>query len=162
MIAMLHRRSFWLLLVILFAVVMALAGYADYVFTGQRPNPAFYLVIPPVAILAEAVCIAGPTRLLRLRLHFPTVLAIVVVVNVLMEVLEIVEKAIYYNVWEYPGLLYIIANLVLSTGLVAAALVKLCAVSPRRAVLLALVGFFGSLVAAGLASSLTGISTPGS
>jgi hypothetical protein len=152
----------WAWLIGLFAGIMLLAVLADWWLSGLPPNPWFYLLVPPISIVADGLGSWGASRLFRDKVTFWRVLGIVLGVNALLQGLEIVEKVTYYFLWHYPGLLYLGANLVFTLALGTYAFRRWGGQRWRASVTMAVAGLMVSLLVGALFAALTGLSTPGS
>ncbi len=157
-----HSTTLWLVLALLFIVVMALTMYKDWWLTGEEPNVLFYVFVPPVSMLGGVLGVFGVARMTKQTLTFLETLAIIVSVNIVMQCNEIVLKAVYHRVWEYPGIIYVLIVIPLGAILTAFGLARWGRVKWWIALALSVVEVVGELVAAGLLTSLTGLSTPGS
>lgn len=102
--------AFWIVLLSLFVVALALTAWKDWWLTGEQPNVLFYLLVPAISMLCGVLCMLGVARLIRQLPTFLELLAIIVGVNTLMQAVEIVLKLVYYLVWKYPGWLKAIPN----------------------------------------------------
>lgn len=153
---------FWVGLLSVFVIVIGLTMWKDWWLTGEAPNLWFYLVVPAVSMLGGVLCMLWLVKLRDLALPFLDLLALMIGVNLVMQILEILLKMIYYFVWEYPGWLYV--AIVFPTGLLLGTygLVRWGRVKPGMAAALMAVGLLGELVIAGVATSFTGLGTPGS
>lgn len=155
-------RRFWIWLLSLFGIVLLLTIWKDWWLTGEEPNALFYLFVPPISILCGVVCVWGMAKLSKLSLDFLDILAIIVGVNVFMQLGEIILKLIYYLWWEYPGILYMVIVLPLGFLLGVYGLVRWGNVTGWKAAILIVAEIIGELAAAGILSGLLGMTTPGS
>jgi hypothetical protein len=152
----------WAALVALFVIVIGLTMYSDWQLTGTPPNLQFYFFIPVLDILGTAAVTFGIARLLKHPLAFSHTLAVITGASILMQFAEIIEKGIYYYLWQYPGMLYFVFNFLLWLGLVVYGFVRWAGLRWQTALTLAFFGFLGGLLVVGVVASLTGLGTPGS
>jgi hypothetical protein len=89
-------------------------------------------------------------------------LAVITGTSVIMQFAEIVEKSVYYYVWQYPGMLYLIFNFLLWLALVVYGFVRWAGLRWQTALTLAFFGFLGGLLVVGIVINILGIATPGS
>lgn len=163
-----HRSSpttpwfLWVTLVGLFVIVIALTMYSDWQLTGDTPSLRFYAFIPVLDILGTAVVTFGIARFLNHPLAFSHTLAVITGASIIMQFTEIIEKGIYYYLWQYPGMLYFVFNFLLWLTLVVYGFVRWAGLRWQTALTLAFFGFLGGLLVVGVVTSLTGLSTPGS
>lgn len=153
---------FWISLGSLFIVIMILTMWKDQWLTGNAPNVLFYAIVPLISVLAGSLGMFGFAKLIKVAIAFAEILAIIVCVNLIMQVVEIVLKLAYYLLWEYPGLLYL--GIVIPMGFLLGAygLVRWGRVKWWKATILMMIELVSELVAATILTSLPGLSTPGS
>ena len=157
-----RSRTFWITLGAALIVVMGLTLAKDWWLTGDKPNVLFYLFVPPVDILGAAAVIALTGNLFGQELAFLDVLALNMGISILMQLVEIVAKLIYYRVHPYSGLLYLAFTFALYPFLLGYALMRWGKLRPWIAFALAVAGLIGSWLVVVLFTSITGLSTPGS
>lgn len=136
--------------------------WKDWWLTGDQPNVLFYLVVPPLSMLGGVLGMFWVVKVTKLTLSFLELLAIIIVVNLVMQALEIPLKLIYYRIWEYPGWLYMAIVIPAGFLLGVYALVRWGRVKWGMAAGLMAVALVAELFAAGLVSSVFDLSTPGS
>lgn len=153
--------SFWLLLSFLSILILVITILKDLWLTGMEPNIIFYFVVPPLSTFGGTVCAYGLGRLVKQAIHFAEILAVVWVVNLIMQVGENVLKLIYYRVWEYPGILYLLFVLPLGILLVAFGFSRWVGIKWWWALLMTVAELVGEIVIAAFLTGL-GIHTPGS
>ena len=152
----------WITLVALFVIVIVLTMYSDSQLTGDIPNLRFYVTIPVLDILGTAVVTFVIARFLNHPIAFPHTLAVITGAGIIMQFAEIIEKGIYYYLWQYPVMLYFVFNFLLWLILVVYGFVRWAGLRWQTALTLAFFGFLGGLLVVGVATSLTGLGTPGS
>lgn len=155
-------RRFWILLLFLFITVLVLTMWKDWWLTGDEPNVLFYIFVPPISVLCGVLCVYGVARIIKLSLDFLDILAIIIGLNVFMQLVEIILKLIYYLWWEYPGMLYMVIVLPLGLLLGIFGLMRWGNVTGWKAAFLMVAELIGELVAAGILSGVLGVTTPGS
>jgi hypothetical protein len=79
-----------------------------------------------------------------------------------MQGFEIILKFIYHRLWEYPGWLYMAIVFPVGFLMGVYGLVRWGRIKWRAAAVLMAVGLAGELLAAGLISSIFGLTTSGS
>ena len=154
--------GFWIVLVFLFTIVIGLTMWKDWWLTGEEPNILFYLIVPAGSMLGGVLCMFWVVKVRSLSITFLELLAVVIGVNLVMQGMEIVLKLIYHLVWEYPGWLYIAIVFPIGFLLGMYGLVHWGGIKWRVAAVLMAVGLAGELLTAGLISSISGLTTPGS
>ena len=152
----------WAVLFVMLIIAMGLTMYSDQQLTGEPPNPQFYIIVPVLDILGTAVVTFGIARLLKHPLAFSHTLAVITGVSVIMQFAEIVEKGVYYYLWQYPGTLYFVFNFLLWLALVVYGFVRWAGLRWQTALTLAFFGFLGGLLVVGVVINILGIATPGS
>lgn len=160
--AIMALKYFWPAAISSLALVMILTAVKDLWLTGDEPNLLFYVTVPIADILGTTVFIFLASRLAKYPVAFIQILALIVIVSVAMQVLEIIEKVVWHKVWEYPGFLYILATFGLYFALTSSGLNQLFRIRWLSAVLFSILGMIGGLIAGGILLFLTGIETPGS
>jgi hypothetical protein len=119
-----QSRKFWIVMLLLFAVVMVSTMLKDWWLTAEEPNILFYIFVPTLAILGGVLSMYGMARFCEQTITFLAILAISIGANTVMQVVEIVMKITYYHVWEYPGILYLVLVIPLGFVLMAYGLVR--------------------------------------
>ena len=157
-----RSRTFWIILGAALIVVMGLSLAKDWWLTGDKPDVLFYLLVPPVDILGAAAVITLTASLFGQKLAFRDVLALNMGASIVMQLVEIVAKVIYYQVQVYPGLLYLAFTFALYPFLLGYGLMRWGKLQPWIAFALAVAGLIGSWLVVVLFTSLTGLSAPGS
>lgn len=160
-----HLRSskiIWLMLTALLVIALVLTMISDWRLTGQKPNLLFYAIIPVMDILGTAAITFGIARFLKHPLDFPPTLAVIAGASIVLQFAEIIEKSIYYYLWQYPAMLYFVFNFILWLSLVVYSFVRWGKMRWQTALTLAFIGFLGGLLVIGIISNLIGLSTPGS
>jgi hypothetical protein len=152
----------WATLVALLIVAIGLTIYSDQQLTGDTPNLQFYILVPALDILGTAVVTFGIARLLRQPLAFSHTLVVITGASIIMQFAEIIEKGVYYYVWQYPGMLYFVFNFLLWLALVVYGFVRWAGLRWQTALTLAFFGFLGGLLVVGIVINFLGIATPGS
>jgi hypothetical protein len=152
----------WLMLTALFVISLVLTMISDWRLTGQKPNILFYAVIPLLDILGTAAITFGIARFLKHPLDFLPTLAVIAGASIVLQFTEIIEKSIYYYLWQYPTMLYFVFNFILWLSLVVYGFVRWAKLRWQTALTLAFIGFLGGLLVIGIISSLSGLITPGS
>ena len=157
-----NTRNFWLLLCSIYFLVMIVTVIKDEWLTSQQPNLIFYLIVPTLTIFSGVLGMFVLSRLFRQNIPFLDLLAVSLIVNTIMQIVEILLKLIYYLVWEYPGILYIL--LVIPGGflLMIAALKRWTKRSLWQVLLLTIVDFLIGLAAGVFLTEVIEITTPGS
>lgn len=143
-------------------MIMGLTMLKDWWLTGDEPNIWFYIFVPMVDTIGSAAIMFIFARFFRQTPKFLELLAITMGVAILMQILEIITKLIYYKVWEYPGWLYFVFVIPAWFVLTALALVRFTNMKWGTALVVSILGFIGSLVIGGTFTELTGLETPGS
>ena len=154
--------GFWIVLLSLFTIVIGLTMWKDWWLTGEEPNILFYLIVPAGSMLGGVLCMFWVVKVRSLSITFLELLAVVIGVNLVMQGMEIVLKLIYHLVWEYPGWLYIAIVFPIGFLLGVYGLVRWGGIKWGAAAVLMAVGLAGELLTAGLISSISGLTTPGS
>jgi hypothetical protein len=154
--------GFWIVLLSLFTIVIGLTMWKDWSLTGEEPNILFYLIVPAGSMLGGVLCMFWVVKVRNLSITFLELLAVVIGVNLVMQGMEIVLKLIYHLVWEYPGWLYIAIVFPIGFLLGVYGLVRWGGIKWGAAAVLMAVGLAGELLTAGLISSISGLTTPGS
>ncbi len=129
---------------------------------GEEPNILFYLIVPAGSMLGGVLCMFWVVKVAQSSLTFLELLAVMIGVNLVMQGMEIVLKLINYLVWEYPGWLYVAIVFPVGFLLGVYGLVRWGRIKWGAAGVLMGVGLAGELLAAGLLSSITGLTTTGS
>jgi len=153
-----HSVRLWVSLGLVLIVMMGATMYKNSWLTGDAPNIWFYVFMPPTDILGSALAMYLAAKVFRQTPKFLELLAITMGVAICMQVVEILTKLVYYKVWEYPGFLYFLLVFPLWFFLTSYALVRFTGLRWK----MALLGFIGSLLFAGLFQSITGLETSGS
>ena len=146
----------------LFAAAMLLTVWKDWWLTGEEPVALFYLIVPAVSMLGGVLSMYAAVKLGKLPITFLELLAVVICVNIAMQVVEIILKLIYYLAWEYPGWLYLVIVIPAGIAIGVFALARWCGVRWKAAVILMLVELIGEMAAGMILTNITGLSTPGS
>lgn len=157
-----HSKGLWGLLIILLSLVMIATMYKDWWLTGEQPSLLFYLLVPIMDILSTSLVMFLTARVFKESIPFPVVLVISLGAVIVLQILENVEKLIWYRIWQYPGILYLVFNLGLYSVVVTYSLKRWTGIRWWLAVVMAFIGLLGSLIMSGIFLSLTGINTPGS
>ena len=152
----------WVTLALALVIVMIATMYKDWWLTGVAPNVWFYVFMPPVDILGSTLVMYIAVRILRQPVKFLELLAITLSMAIVMQLVEIITKLVYYKVWEYPGILYLLLVFPLWFLLTTYALVRFTGMKWTKALLVAIAGLVGSLLTAGTFQAVTGPDTPGS
>jgi hypothetical protein len=160
--AILASRYFWPAAISSLVLVMVLTAVKDWWLTGDNPNLFFYLTVPIADILGTTIFIFIASRFAKYSVTFIQVLALIVIVSVAMQVLEIIEKVVWHKIWEYPGFLYILATFGLYFALTSSGLNRFFRIKWLSAILISILGLIGGLIAGGILLFLTGTETPGS
>ena len=155
-------QAFWLVLLLLLVVILGITMWKDWWLTGQEPNPLFYLLVPPISMLAGSVITCGVVRLSKQPVGFLEIVAVAVAVNIVMQFAEIVLKLVYYWLWEYPGLLYLAIAIPLGLVLMFCGFAFWTRAWWSLAAVMTAIYFVGELIAGILLSGIPGLSTPGS
>ena len=157
-----HSRKFWLILISLFCAVMLATLLKDYWLTSQKPNLFFYLIVPALTILSGVIGMLITSRVFQRGVPFLDLLAISLIVNTIMQLVEIILKFVYYLLWEYSGFLYIL--LVIPGGflLMTVALKRWTRRSLWMVLLLTVIDFICGLAVGIFLTEVIGITTPGS
>lgn len=153
---------FWAVLLFLFVIVIGLTMWKDWWLTGEEPNMLFYLIVPAGSMLGGVLCMFWVVKVRSLSHTFLELLAVMIGVNLVMQGFEIILKVIYYRLWEYPGWLYIAIVFPLGFLLGVYGLVRWGKIKWVAAGVLMAVGLAGELLAAGLISSISGLTPTGS
>lgn len=157
-----HSRALWVLLIGSLVVVMAATMVKDLWLTGAEPNILFYILVPPVDILGTTLAMFLTAKAFKQMITFLEVLAFALCVTVVMQLMEIVSKLVWYKVWQYPGMAYIALTFGLFFTFMVYGLSRWTAVKWWVALSMAFVGLLSSLFVGGIFLSLTGLETPGS
>lgn len=152
----------WATLLVLFVIVIGLTLYSDWQLSGDTPNLQFYIFIPALNILGTTVVTFSIALFLKHPIAFSHTLAVITGTSVIMQFAEIIEKNIYYYVWQYPGLLYFLFNFLLWLVLVVYGFVRWAGLRWQSALTLAFFGFLGGLLVIGIVTNLLGLGTSGS
>jgi hypothetical protein len=104
----------------------------------------------------------GIAKISKQTITLLTMLAISLIANTLMQVVENVTKIIYYRIWEYPGLLYILLVIPLGFLLMVYGLIRWGKIKGWMAVVLTIFDFIGSMIVGVILTDVIGITTPGS
>jgi hypothetical protein len=154
--------KFWVTLLALFSVVIVLTMLKDWWLTTEEPNILFYLIVPISSVFGGVLSMCSVARFYKLTITFTIMLAISMVTNTIMQVVENVSKIIYYFIWEYPGYLYILFVIPSGFLLMVYGLVRWGKVTRWMAVILAVFDIVGSIATAILLTDVIGLTTPGS
>ena len=154
--------KFWGTLLSLFALVMILTMWKDWWLTAEKPNALFYVFVPILSTLGGVLSMYGVGKISNQAITFLTMLAISVSANTLMQVVENILKITYYQIWKYPGFLYIIIVIPLDFLLMVYGLVRWGKLKSWMAVILTIFDFVGSIVTVMLLTDVVGLTTPGS
>jgi hypothetical protein len=154
--------KFWGTLFFLFVLVMILTMWKDWWLTAEKPNALFYIFVPILSILGGVLSMYGVVKISKQAITILTMLAISVGTNTLMQVVENILKITYYQVWKYPGFLYIIIVIPLGFLLMVYGLVRWGKLKSWMAVILTIFDFVGSIVTGILLTDVIGLTTPGS
>ncbi len=157
-----HAASLWVILIFGLAAITGLSMFKDWWLTGVEPNVWFYVFVPLIDTMGSAFVMFLFARLFRQTPKFSEFLAITIGVAIVMQMVEIITKLVYYKVWEYPGWMYFVFVFSLWFILTASVLVKYTQIKWRFSLLLTVLGFIGSLVIGVTYTELTGLETPGS
>ncbi len=157
-----QSQKIWLAMILGLVLALVLTAWSDWVFTGLAPNPLFYFVAIASSILGSVLAMWAWAAMLRPRVPWLELVRVVVGATVVMQLLEVVEKAIYYYVWGYPSFLYLLFNIAVNLVLTSALLVRFSGIRRVYAAILAIIGFVGGLLLGGIVTFATGLTTPGS
>jgi hypothetical protein len=157
-----HSLRVWGSLILGFAAITALSMVKDWWLTGDQPNIWFYIFVPIFDTTGIAIAMFFTARLFRENLKLLEVLAIAFSVAIIMQCLEIITKLVYYKVWAYPGWLYLVIIFPMWFLFTIYALVRFTQVRWKKALIISVLGFIGSLVIGAVFIELTGLETPGS
>jgi hypothetical protein len=154
-------KYFWIVAILAFLALLCFTMYKDYYFTGNRPNPVFYLSVPTIGIFSSALAVFLVSKLVKYSLTFYDTLKVILSAALVMQVWENIAKYIYYVIWEYPEILWFI---MFPIALCITAYLFICVTkaSWRYSLLFSVVWVITGNVVALIFISLTGISTPGS
>jgi len=154
--------KFWGILFLLFWGVIALTMLKDWWLTQQEPDVAFYIIVPFMSILGGVLGMYAVAKIWKKEISFLTLLAIYMGLNILMQVVEIIMKVLYYRIWAYPGLLYIIIVIPLSILLLIYGLMRWGKADLGVAAVLALTSLLTDMIFVVFITNVIGITTPGS
>jgi hypothetical protein len=157
-----HSWKFWGILSLLFAIIMVLTMWKDWWLTNEEPNVWFYMFVPILSIIGGVLIMYGIAKISKQTITLLTMLAISLIANTLMQVVENVTKIIYYRIWEYPGLLYILLVIPLGFLLMVYGLIRWGKIKGWMAVVLTIFDFIGSMIVGVILTDVIGITTPGS
>jgi hypothetical protein len=155
------NKYFCIVAVFAFLALLCITMYKDFYFTGNRPNPIFYLSVPTIGILTSALVVFLVSKIVKCSLTFYDTLKITISSSFLLQVWENIAKFIYYVIWEYPGILWFITFL-FSLCITTYLFVCVTRASWRYGLLFSVVWVIAGNAVALIFISITGISTPGS
>jgi hypothetical protein len=159
--AFFKNKYFWTVTIVAYLIILLITYYKDFYFTGNEPNPIFYLSIPPIDLTGSTLMVFVTSKITRYSFSFWDILKILLFSDVIAQVWENIVKVIYYVIWQYPTILWFII-FPLSLCLIAYLFVCTTEVSWRHGFLFSIVSVISGTLFAIIFISLTGISTPGS
>jgi hypothetical protein len=152
----------WVSLVLLSVAVGGLTMWKDWWLTGSEPNALFYLFVPPLSITGGVLSAFGIARAAKQPLALSETLAVVLSVNIIMQLGEIVLKVLYYRMWQYPGILYLLIVFPLALVLSVYGFTRWAGLKWWMALIVTVVELAGEMIVGMLLTSIGGLSTPGS
>ena len=152
----------WVVLVLLSVVVGGLTMWKDWWLTGVEPNALFYLFVPPLSVAGGVLSAFGIARAAKQPLTLSETLAVVLSVNIIMQLGEIALKVLYYRIWQYPGILYLLIVFPLGLVLSVYGFARWAGLKWWMALIVTVVELAGEMVVGMLLTSIGGLSTPGS
>ena len=114
------------------------------------------------SLTTTALAMFLTAKAFKQMIAFLEVLAIALGVTVVMQLVEIVSKLVWYKLWPYPGMVYIALTFGLFFTFMVYGLSRWTGVKWWVAFCMGFVGLVSSLIVGGIFLSLTGLSTPGS
>ncbi len=156
-----QSQKIWVAMAVGLLLALALTALSDWVFSGQAPNLAFYVIVFACSILGAACAMWAWSALLKPLIPWLELVRVMVGVTVATRLVMVIEQTVHNYLLAYPQFLDYLVNLVLYLVLTTALLVRLANVRRGYALLLAVIGFVGGLVLAGVVTFATGITTPG-